>query len=155
MKEIEIIILITTILFLLERNPINNIIYFIILIINISIYLYISLNYSYLTFILIIVYSTAIIILFSFIIMLPSSSSYISQRYNIIFSSLLIPLFLYLTSSYFTYTPLISNMMGGTIPTIIGEYLYNNSIGNYYILLILLLLFLPIPGIYYILKSGI
>lgn len=150
MKEIEIIIYIISLLFILERKAINNIIYFIILIINLSIYLYMSLNYSYLTFILIIVYSTAIIILFSFIIMLPqsykpSSSSY---KYSLFLSILLIFPFLYLDKFN------ISLNNSTTLPTLIGEYLYNNILGNYYIFLILLLLFLPIPGIYYILKSN-
>lgn len=150
MKEIEIIIYIISLLFLLERKAINNIIYFILLIINLSIYLYMSLNYSYLTFILIIVYSTAIIILFSFIIMLPQPYTFISSTFknSLLLSLLLIFPFLYLTDKY--NIP-INN--GSTLPSIIGEYLYNNILGNYYIFLILLLLFLPIPGIYYILKS--
>lgn len=150
MKEIEIIIYIISLLFILERKAINNIIYFILLIINISIYIYMTLNYSYLTFILIIVYSTAIIILFSFIIMLPQTSNNLSLYINPLFLSLLLIFpFLY----FFTYN--IPNNEGSTFPILIGEYLYNNITGNYYIFLILLLLFLPIPGIYYILKSKV
>lgn len=149
MIEIKIIIFIISLLFIVENKARNNIIYFIIIIINISILMFMEINYSYISFILIIVYSTAIIILFTFVIMLPQRLLFNSTIDILLLSLLLFIPFIYTTNISIN----ITNDNSSIYPPLIGDYLYNTDIGHYYIVLVLLLLFIPVPGIFYILKT--
>ena len=153
MKEIEIIIYIISLIFLLEKKGINSIINFIILIILLSLYIYLDINYSYLSFILIIIYSTAIIILFSFIIMLPEGSeSSESKEYNKYIPYIILPLSIIFYNIFTLENIYISTSNVYLFVPLIGDYLYNSIEGFIFIFIILLLLLLPIPGIFFLLK---
>lgn len=148
MLEIATLIYIISILFIIETKTISILLYFVLMVISLSLYFTLDLSDTYFFFILIIIYSTAVIILFSFVILLPFKDKIKERKLDPLLTSfiLVIP-FIYLIESIY------EKRNKSALSPFIGYYLYDTQEGHLYIILILLLLFLAIPGIYYILKE--
>jgi hypothetical protein len=147
MLEIATLIYVISILFILETKTISILLYFVLMVISFSLYFTLDLSDTYFFFILIIIYSTAVIILFSFVILLPFKDLIREREIDPLLSStILVVPFIYLVESIY------EQKNKSALSPFIGYYLYDTKEGHLYIILILLLLFLALPGIYYILK---
>jgi hypothetical protein len=148
MLEIATLIYIISILFIIETKTISILLYFVLMVISFSLYFTLDLSDTYFFFILIIIYSTAVIILFSFVILLPFKDLMRERELDpFLTSTILVVPFIFLVESIY------EQRNKSALSPFIGYYLYNTKEGHIFILLILLLLFLALPGIYYILKE--
>ena len=147
MLEIATLIYVISIIYIIESRTISLLLYFVLMVISFSLYFTLDLSDTYFFFILILIYSTAVIILFSFVILLPFKDLIKERELDpIITSTILVVPFIYLVESIY------EKKNKSALSPFIGYYLYDTKEGHYYIILILLLLFLALPGIYYILK---
>jgi hypothetical protein len=148
MIEIATLIYIISILYIIETKTISILLYFVLMVISFSLYFTLDLSDAYFFFILIIIYSTAVIILFSFVILLPFKDLIRERELDPFLSStILVVPFIFLVESIY------EQRNKSALSPFIGYYLYNTKEGHLFVLLILLLLFLALPGIYYILKE--
>jgi hypothetical protein len=147
MLEIAVLIYIISIIYIIESKTISILLYFVLMVISFSLYFTLDLSDTYFFFILILIYSTAVIVLFSFIILLPFKDLIRERELDpILTSTILVVPFIYLVESIY------EKKNKSALSPFIGYYLYNTKEGHLFIIIILLLLFLALPGIYYILK---
>lgn len=166
-KIIELLIITFGLLNIIEIYPIYNILYFIIIVISLSILIYKE-GIIYLSFILIIVYSTALIILFGFIIMKNKKQYPITYKYFkvvqifgyqvksiYILASIIIISFLYYSITALYYPVLIQYDLSNSLLSIdmitkIANILYGDPIYIYLILLSTIILLFPIISLLYL-----
>ena len=79
MEGIKLLIVIFGLLFILERKPMNILFNFIALVITVAILLAKSIGMDYLSYLLIIIYCSALTIIFGFVIMLTPNYSYFNE----------------------------------------------------------------------------
>lgn len=156
MEAIKLLIIVFGILFILERKPMNIIFNFIGLIIAVSILLG-KHDTDYLSYLLIIIYCSALTIIFGFVIMLTPTDNFerLSEK-RILF---LLPIIIFLT--YYTLNTsdfislnteeIIEGEWGKTIINKIGEMLYMEEINIIRFMIATLILLLALLSLFYIL----
>lgn len=140
------------ILFIIEINPIYNIIYFILITISLALSIY-AVGVIYISLILIIVYSTALIILFGFIIMKNKKQlPYLSPSYLSLPLFLLLYLFLFLSHPYPLYSSSFTACCAQNLDliSIIGNILFTDPLFIALVFISALVLLFPILALLYL-----
>lgn len=147
MEGIKILVLIFGILFIIERKPMNIIFNFIGLIITIAILLGFN-NVEYISYLLIIIYCSALTIIFGFVIMLTPSFKF--EDKNIYF---LVPFIIFITFFLFqdhNYNEMIESNNTSLIYNI-GNLLYSEDINIIKFMIATLILLLALVALFFIL----
>lgn len=158
MEAIKLLIIVFGILFILERKPMNIIFNFIGLIIATAILLA-KYDTDYLSYLLIIIYCSALTIIFGFVIMLTPDNNWLSARISEKRIFLLLPLIIFLTYYTLNTTDLLnshlSTVLEGdwnlTIINKIGNMLYIEEINIIRFMIATLILLLALVALFYIL----
>lgn len=157
MEAIKILIILFGLLFIIERKPMNIIFNFIGLIVSVAIILGQN-NSEYLSYLLIIIYCSALTIIFGFVIMLtPVDNSLIKEK-NIKYLIpliILITFFLFQENSYnFTTLDLVFNNDSNlSLINKIGSLLYSEEINIFKFMIATLILLLALVALFYILMA--
>lgn len=152
MEGIKLLIILFGLLFIIEKKPMNILFNFIGLILSVAIILGQN-NTEYLSYLLIIIYCSALTIIFGFVIML-TPIDYTSTTDNKIY--FLIPFIIFLTFFLFKDNPLNSLFYYDSDLSLInkiGNLLYNDEINIFKFLLATLILLLALVALFYILMA--
>ncbi len=158
MEAIKLLIIVFGILFILERKPMNIIFNFIGLIIATAILLG-KYDTDYLSYLLIIIYCSALTIIFGFVIMLTPSDNF--ERFSEKRFFFLLPFIIFLTYYTLNTTDLLnynlSTVLEGdwdlTIINKIGNMLYMEEINIIRFMIATLILLLALVALFYILMA--
>lgn len=160
MEAIKLLIILFGLLFILERKPMNIIFNFIGLIITVAILLGLY-NTDYLSYLLIIIYCSALTIIFGFVIMLTPDLYFAkTSEIKIYF---LIPIIIFFTFFSFNSTSLdhsipmliLDNETNMTILNKIGNLLYTEELNIFKFIIATLILILALVALFYILLPTI
>lgn len=157
MEAIKLLIILFGLLFIIERKPMNIIFNFIGLIVSVAIILAQN-NSDYLSYLLIIIYCSALTIIFGFVIMLtPVDNSLIKERkikYLIPFI-ILITFFLFQENSYNLNSLdfVFNNDYNLSLINKIGSLLYSEEINIFKFMIATLILLLALVALFYILMA--
>lgn len=154
MEGIKLLIILFGLLFIIERKPMNILFNFIGLILSVAIVLGQN-NTEYLSYLLIIIYCSALTIIFGFVIMLtPIDYTSTTDNNNKIY--FLIPFIIFLTFFLFKDNPLNSLFYYDSELSLInkiGNLLYNDEINIFKFFLATLILLLALVALFYILMA--
>ena len=166
MEGIKILIIIFGILFIIERKPMNIIFNFIGLIVTVAIIIG-KYKAEYISYLLIIIYCSALTIIFGFVIMLtPSSIKEEENNKSEIKIFYLIPFIIFLTiflfydNSFLYFFDYNLNIIEGgewgkTLINKIGNLLYTEEINIIKLMIATLILLLALVALFYILMATI
>ena len=157
MEAIKLLIILFGLLFIIERKPMNIIFNFIGLIVSVAIILAQN-NSEYLSYLLIIIYCSALTIIFGFVIMLtPVDNSIIKEREikYLIPLIVLITFFLFQDNSYNinTLDLVFNNDSNLSLINKIGSLLYSEEINIFKFMIATLILLLALVALFYILMA--
>lgn len=157
MEAIKLLIILFGLLFIIERKPMNIIFNFIGLIVSVAIVLGQN-NTEYLSYLLIIIYCSALTIIFGFVIMLNPNPKGIKTRDKKIY--FLIPFILFITFFLFKDNSLnndsnlsliFNNDSNLSLINKIGNLLYTEEINIFKFMIATLILLLALVALFYIL----
>lgn len=157
MEAIKLLIILFGLLFIIERKPMNIIFNFIGLIVSVAIILAQN-NSDYLSYLLIIIYCSALTIIFGFVIMLtPVDNTLIKEKKikYLIPLIVLITFFLFQENSYNlnTFDLLFNNDSNLSLINKIGSLLYSEEINIFKFMIATLILLLALVALFYILMA--
>lgn len=162
MEAIKLLIILFGLLFIIERKPMNIIFNFIGLIVSVAIILGQN-NTEYLSYLLIIIYCSALTIIFGFVIMLtpnPTDSNTKTKEKKIYY---LIPLIILITIFIFKentinsldFDLIFNNESNLSLINKIGNLLYTEEINIFKFMIATLILLLALVALFYILMATI
>lgn len=163
MEGLKLLIIIFGILFIIERKPMNIIFNFIGLIIAVAILIG-KYKAEYLSYLLIIIYCSALTIIFGFVIMLTSSTIKEEEEKSEKKIIYLIPFIIFLTLFLFNdnfnffeykYFNLVEGEWDMTLINKIGNILYTEEINIIKFMIATLILLLALVALFYILMATI
>jgi len=162
MGAIKFLIILFGLLFIIERKPMNIIFNFIGLIVSVAIILGLN-NTEYLSYLLIIIYCSALTIIFGFVIMLTPMENTKTRDKKIYF---LIPFIIFITfflfkdsslnsTNYIEFDLIFNNDSNLSLINKIGNLLYTEEINIFKFMIATLILLLALVALFYILMSTI
>lgn len=157
MGAIKFLIILFGLLFIIERKPMNIIFNFIGLIVSVAIILGLN-NTEYLSYLLIIIYCSALTIIFGFVIMLtPMENTKTRDKkiYFLIPFIIFITFFLFKDSSLNSFDLIFNNDYNLSLINKIGNLLYTEEINIFKFMIATLILLLALVALFYILMSTI
>lgn len=164
MEGIKLLIIIFGLLFIIERKPMNIIFNFIGLIVTVAIIIA-KYKAEYISYLLIIIYCSALTIIFGFVIMLtPSSIKEEENKKSEMKILYLIPFIIFLTIFlfydnsflyFFDFNFLEGGEWGKTLINKIGSLLYTEEINIIKFMIATLILLLALVALFYILMATI
>lgn len=157
MEAIKLLIILFGLLFIIERKPMNIIFNFIGLIVSVAIILGQN-NTEYLSYLLIIIYCSALTIIFGFVIMLTpinNSNNPSLNIYILIPFIILLTFFLFNENSNLLDSPVDLSFFNESLINKIGNLLYTEEINIFKFMIATLILLLALVALFYILMATI
>lgn len=160
MEAIKLLIILFGLLFIIERKPMNIIFNFIALIVSVAIILGQN-NTEYISYLLIIIYCSALTIIFGFVIMLtPNLTDSNTKRkekkiYYLIPLIILITIFLFKDNTIYSFDLILNNDSNLSLINKIGNLLYSEEINIFKFMIATLILLLALVALFYILMATI
>lgn len=157
MEGIKILIILFGVLFIIERKPMNIIFNFIGLIVTVAIIIGKN-NSEYISYLLIIIYCSALTIIFGFVIMLTPDKDF--TKTSEIKMLIFIPIVIFLTYFIFkentsTFIIEMAEINDMTLINKIGNLLYGEEINIIKLMIATLILLLALVALFYILMATI
>ncbi len=159
MEGIKILIILFGVLFIIERKPMNIIFNFIGLIVTVAVLLG-QYNTDYISYLLIIIYCSALTIIFGFVIMLTPDQEF--SKTSDIKYLILIPIIIFITffllkenTSTFIIEMVERNEWDMTLINKIGNLLYTEEKNIIKLMIATLILLLALVALFYILMATI